>query len=88
MDISTFRWVLVIAGIAIVAGIFLFGNPDRKRKPRASRKRVHAHRVRREPALNSDQHDTEEIDDNGDIRQTELDIGLSSEDSFDTGSSS
>ena len=88
MDISTFRWVLVIAGIAIVAGIFLFGNPDRKRKPRASRKRVHAQRVRREPALNSDQHDTEEIDDNGDTRQTELNIGLSSEDSLDTGSSS
>lgn len=88
MDISTFRWVLVIAGIAIVAGIFLFGNPDRKRKPRASRKRVHAQRVRREPALNSDQLDTQEIDDNGDIMQTELDIGLSSEDGLDTGSSS
>jgi cell division protein ZipA len=45
MDISSFRWVLIVVGIAIVAGIFLFGNPDRKRKPRASRKRVHAQRV-------------------------------------------
>ena len=74
MDISTFRWVLIIAGIAIVAGIFLFGNPDKKRKPRASRKRVHAQRVRREPVL-----DSEGNDDGGngdeDIRQPELAIG-------------
>ncbi len=63
MDISTFRWILIIVGIAIVVGIFLFGNPDKKRKPRASRKtraarkprataqRSHARRVRREPVL-------------------------------------
>jgi len=63
MDISTFRWILIIVGIAIVLGIFLFGNPDKKRKPKASRKtrakrksratrkRSHAKRVRREPAL-------------------------------------
>ena len=88
MDISTFRWVLVIAGIAIVAGIFLFGNPDRKRKPRASRKRVHAKRVRREPALSSEQHETDESDDNSGIRQTELDIGQPSEDRLDIGASS
>lgn len=85
MDISTFRWVLVIAGIAIVAGIFLFGNPDRKRKPRASRKRVHAQRVRREPALDSDQQESDESDHNGDIQQTELDIDLPSESRFDSG---
>ncbi|MDH4019812.1 MAG: cell division protein ZipA [Xanthomonadales bacterium] len=88
MDISTFRWVLVIAGVAIVAGIFLFGNPDRKRKPRASRKRVHAQRVRQEPALDSDQIEPEEGDDSGDTRQAELDIGLSSEDRLDAGMSS
>ena len=77
MDISTFRWILIVAGIAIVAGIFLFGNPDKKRKPRASRKRVHAQRVRREPALDSEQSgesDGEDFDD-FDARQTELDIG-------------
>jgi len=88
MDISVFRWVLVIAGIAIVTGIFLFGNPDRKRKPRASRKRVHAQRVKREPALDSDGLETEELDDNGDTRQTELDIGLSSEGGLDSRTSS
>ena len=88
MDISTFRWILVIAGIAIVAGIFLFGNPDRKRKPRASRKHVHAQRVRREPALSSDQHEADESDGDGDVKQTELNIGLPSEDGPDTGASS
>jgi cell division protein ZipA len=80
MDISTFRWILIIVGIAIVAGIFLFGNPDKKRKPRASRKRVHAQRVRLEPGLNSepDSGDSGEYD--CDSRQTQLDIGGLSED--------
>lgn len=77
MDISTFRWILVIAGIAIVAGIFLFGNPDRKRKPRASRKRLHAERVRREPALDAES--ANEDDDGPDSRQTELEIGMPSD---------
>lgn len=72
MDISTFRWVLIIVGIAIVAGIFLFGNPDKKRKPRASRKRIHAQRVRREPALDSEL-ENDDID-GDDTRQTELAI--------------
>ena len=77
MDISTFRWILIVAGIAIVAGIFLFGNPDKKRKPRASRKRVHAQKVRREPALDSEQSGESEGEDSGDFdaRQAELDIG-------------
>lgn len=54
MDISTFRWILIIAGIGIVAYIFLFANPDRKRKPRASRKRNRVTRTRREPTLAAD----------------------------------
>jgi len=54
MDTSSLRWILVIAGIAILAGLFLFGNPDKKRKPRASRKRAHAARIRREPVLDAD----------------------------------
>jgi len=86
MDISTFRWILIIVGIAIVAGIFLFGNPDKKRKPKASRKtrvkrkpratrnRSHAKRVRREPALESGFEDAGLDDDEGDARQAELDI--------------
>lgn len=85
MDSDTFRWVLVIAGIAIIAGIFLFGNPDRKRKPRASRKRVHAQRLRREPALDSDSGEADVNEDDYDARQSELDIGLSSENGRDSG---
>ena len=75
------RWILVIVGIAIVAGIFLFGNPDRKRKPRASRKRVHAQRVRREPALDANQLDSDPNDD--DAQQAELAIGLPGEEGSD-----
>lgn len=85
MDISTFRWILIIAGLVLIAGIYLFGIRDKKRKPRASRKprvarkpsakrnRVHAQRVRREPALESSQ-DEPDVDAGGDARQAELDI--------------
>lgn len=37
MDTSTLRWILIVIGVVIVAAIFLFGNPERKRKPKASR---------------------------------------------------
>ncbi len=75
MDISTFRWILAIAGIALIAGLFLFGNADKKRKPRASRKRVHAQRVRHEPVLDSEQRKEGESEDDYGARQTELAIG-------------
>ena len=83
MDISTFRWILIIAGIALIAGIYLFGVRDRKRKPRASRKRVHAQRVRKEPALEPVQGSGAENQDDHedfDVRQTELAIGESTDD--------
>ncbi len=80
---STFRWILVIAGIAIIAGIFLFGNPDRKRKSRASRKRIHAQRVRREPALDSDGRESDGDDADENARQAELAIGLPPDDGAD-----
>lgn len=53
MDISTFRWILIVVGVLIVAWIFLFGSPESKRKPRASRKRNRRIRdqQRREPTL-------------------------------------
>lgn len=38
MDTSTLRWILIVVGIVIVASIFLFGNPDKKRQPKASRR--------------------------------------------------
>lgn len=74
MDISTFRWVLVIAGVALIIGIYVFGIRDNKRKPRASRKRANAQRVRREPALQAEQGDQEQEDYDYDSRQTELEI--------------
>lgn len=37
MDTSTLRWILIVVGFVIVAAIFLFGNPEKKRKPKASR---------------------------------------------------
>ena len=83
MDISTFRWILIVAGVAIVAGIFLFGNPDRKRKPRASRKRVHAQRVRREPALDSELPEAGRDEDAEVARQTELAIDMPPEGEID-----
>jgi cell division protein ZipA len=86
METSTLRWILVIAGVLILAGIFLFGNPDRKRKPRASRKRAHAQRVRREPALNSEHAGVDGEGDGFDTRQAELAIDLPSEGEAVTGS--
>jgi len=38
LDTSTLRWILIIVGVLIVASIFLFGNPDKQRKPKASRR--------------------------------------------------
>jgi cell division protein ZipA len=84
MDISTFRLILIIAGVALIAGIYLFGVRDKKRKPRASRKRSHAQRVRKEPALDSSVqgNDGESQDnyDDFDARQAELAIGESTAD--------
>ena len=75
MDISTFRWILIIAGIALIAGLYLFGVRDKKRKPRASRKRVHAQRVRREPSLEPDSGDEDSGEHDFDAQQAELAIG-------------
>lgn len=75
METSTLRWILVIAGIVILAGIFLFGHPDRKRKTRASRKRVHAQRVRREPGLDTKNYEPVVQDGDAEGRQAELEIG-------------
>lgn len=74
MDISNLRWILIIIGIAIIAGIFLLGNPDKKRKPRASRKRARAARIQQEPGLDSAPQSEQEAG-NDEARQTELAMG-------------
>lgn len=51
METSTLRWILIIVGVVIVASIFLFGNPEKKRKPKASRKTRNDDTQRLEPTL-------------------------------------
>jgi len=51
VETSTLRWILIIIGLAIVASIFLFGNPEKKRKPKASRKLNKDSTQRLEPTL-------------------------------------
>ena len=50
MDAATLRWTIIIIGVVILAAIFLFGNPEKKRKPRASRRKAPS-AERREPTL-------------------------------------
>jgi cell division protein ZipA len=75
LDISTFRWILVIAGVLLIVGLYLFGVREKKRKPRASRRQVRAERVRREPALDASHNDEDAEGSEHDARQVELAIG-------------
>lgn len=63
MDSSTLRWVLIFIGLVIFGLVFIFGNPERKKGPRASRRtskrtsgrearaQDRAEAVRREPTI-------------------------------------
>jgi len=51
MDTATLRWVIIIIGLIILGAIFLFGNPEKKQKPRASRRTTAPETNRREPTL-------------------------------------
>ena len=84
MDTSTLRWILIIIGVLIVASIFLFGNPDKQRKPKASRRDESKPRrrgkkgasMRREPTLDGVGEDGEDTGVEGEPGgQGELDIG-------------
>lgn len=76
MDITTFRWILIIAGVAVLLGIFLFGRPDaRKRRAARPKRPVRAPRERREPTLGDAP--GEQADADGperDVEQPELDM--------------
>jgi len=70
MDAATLRWIIIVAGIFILGAIFLFGNPEKKRKPRASRRVSGAER--REPTLekvpeSADYEDTGEAGGQGEL---------------------
>jgi len=78
LETSTLRWILIIAGIAIIGAIFLFGKPGRKAAPKASRRRpedMKNGRKRREPTLQGAPEDEDPMAelDHGD--QGELAIG-------------
>jgi cell division protein ZipA len=51
VETSTLRWILIVVGLLVVASIFLFGNPEKKRKPKASRKVKKDSTQRLEPTL-------------------------------------
>lgn len=87
MEASTLRWILIVVGLVILGLILVFGNPGKKKQPRASRKERNkekaktsragrkGERVRKEPTLGPapDQDDDDEEFEPGD--QGELDIG-------------
>jgi len=51
LETSTLRWVIIIIGVLVLGSVFLFGNPNKKSKPRASRKTDANKSERREPTL-------------------------------------
>jgi cell division protein ZipA len=55
LDASTLRWILIVIGVVVVGSIFLFGNPNKKKAPKASPRRVgkkgDGGAKRREPTL-------------------------------------
>ena len=80
MDTSTLRWILVVVGVVILASIFLFWNPERRRKPKASRRALDEAKSRRkgaaerrEPTLGGGEAAGEDVAEPG--GQGELDIG-------------
>jgi len=66
LETSTLRWIIIIIGILVLGSIFLFGHPEKKRKPRASRRQENQKAQRLEPTLNSpDKADDLEVADGG-----------------------
>lgn len=54
MDAATLRWTIIVIGVLILAAIFLFGNPEKKHGPKASRRKAKAAAERLEPTLEED----------------------------------
>ncbi len=80
METSTLRWIIIVIGALVLGSIFLFGNPQKKRKPRASRRQEIRKAQRQEPTLDSPYTAGEGEFDAGSERfaetgQGELDIG-------------
>jgi cell division protein ZipA len=80
LETSTLRWIIIVIGALVLGAIFLFGNPQKKRKPRASRRQEIREAQRQEPTLDSPYTAGEGEFDAGSERvaetgQGELDIG-------------
>lgn len=76
MDTLTLRWVIIIIGALILVSIFLFGDPEKKRKPRASRKMGKDKSARQEPTLEASKSSPEMEDEVSlEAGQAELPIG-------------
>jgi len=81
MDAATLRWTIIAVGIIILLAIFLFGNPDKKRQPKASRRKAGRGAERREPTLDPSLDNTGSMDAEGQDAdavpgQGELPIGV------------
>jgi cell division protein ZipA len=71
LETSTLRWILIIAGVIVLASIWLFFNPEKKRQPKASRRSTEetdghkkgASRARREPTLEASLQGAPQLDD-------------------------
>lgn len=75
MDSATLRWIIIIIGLVILAVIFLFGNPSKKRPPKASRRKAKAEKVRREPTLDPAEQTPAAVQTDSETGQGELPIG-------------
>ncbi len=71
LETSTLRWIIIIIGALLLGSIFLFGSPEKKRKPRASRRQEKGNGQRQEPTLDSPQGEVNLEADNGGIDSVE-----------------
>ena len=74
METSTLRWIIIAIGVLVLASIFLFGNPEKKRKLRASRRKESHQTERQEPTLESEPEPEYQVSE-GESGQGELPIG-------------
>ena len=81
METSTLRWILIIIGLAIIAGVWLFSTMERNRKPKATRRQKEKRRAprgaveRREPTLDGSGRGEAEPEREAPGGQGELEIG-------------
>lgn len=78
METSTLRWIIIIIGALVLGSIFLFGHPEKKRRPRASRRQESRRRTRQEPTLGS-RHEEQDAESEGDAKTTQGELNIDGE---------